>query len=128
MSERVFERANDQRGERRRVFSGSPFEATVGYCRAVAVDDRIFVAGTAPTWPDGSVDPDPAVQARRCFEIIGAALAELDSGLPDGRRSRVYAGAPAAFPPIGAVHGELLGDVRPANTSLVAGALLDHRW
>ena len=113
---------------RRRVFSGSPFEATVGYCRAVAVDDRIFVAGTAPTWPDGSVDPDPAVQARRCFEIIGAALAELDSGLHDIVRTRIYVIDPADFPPIGAVHGELFADVRPVNTSLVAGALLDPRW
>jgi enamine deaminase RidA (YjgF/YER057c/UK114 family) len=114
--------------QRRRVFSGSPFEATVGYCRAVAVDDRIFVAGTAPTWPDGSVDPDPAVQARRCFEIIGAALAELDSGLHDIVRTRIYVVDPADFPPIGAVHGELFADVRPVNTSLVAGALLDPSW
>jgi len=128
MSERVFERANDQRGERQRVFSGSPFEAKVGYCRAVAVDDRIFVAGTAPTWPDGSVDPDPAVQARRCFEIIGAALADLGSGLHDIVRTRIYVVDPADFPPIGAVHGELFADVRPVNTSLVAAALLDPRW
>jgi enamine deaminase RidA (YjgF/YER057c/UK114 family) len=109
------------------VFSGSPFEAQVGYCRAVAVDDRIFVAGTAPIWPDGSVDPDAAVQARRCFEIIRAALAELGSGLHDIVRTRVYVVDPHDFPAIGKVHGELLGDVRPANTTIVAG-LLDPRW
>ncbi len=114
--------------ERRRVFSGSPFEATVGYCRAVAVDDRIFVAGTAPIWPDGTVDPDPGAQARRCFEIIGAALAELDSGLHDIVRTRVYVTDPADFAAIGPVHGELLGDVRPVNTTIVAAALLDPRW
>ena len=54
--------------------------------------------------------------------------AELDSGLHDIVRTRIYVVDPADFPPIGAVHGELLGDVRPANTSLVAGALLDPRW
>jgi enamine deaminase RidA (YjgF/YER057c/UK114 family) len=113
---------------RRRVSSGSPFEAVVGYCRAVAVDDRIFVAGTAPTWPDGSVDPDPATQARRCFEIIGAALDELDSGLHDVVRTRIYVVDAADFPAIGAVHGEVFAAVRPVNTSLVAGGLLDPRW
>jgi enamine deaminase RidA (YjgF/YER057c/UK114 family) len=114
--------------ERRRVFSGSPFEVQVGYCRAVAVGDRIFVAGTAPIWPDGTVDPSPGVQARRCFEIIGAALAELGSGLDDIVRTRAYLVNPADAAAVGAVHGELLGDVRPANTMIVAAALLDPRW
>ena len=40
--------------ERVRVSSGSPFESQVGYCRAVAVDDRIFVSGTVAMWPDGT--------------------------------------------------------------------------
>jgi enamine deaminase RidA (YjgF/YER057c/UK114 family) len=114
--------------ERRRVFSGSPFEVQVGYCRAVAVGDRIFVAGTAPIWPDGTVDPSPGVQARRCFEIIGAALAELGSGLDDIVRTRAYLVNTADAAAVGAVHGELLGDVRPANTMIVAAALLDPRW
>jgi enamine deaminase RidA (YjgF/YER057c/UK114 family) len=116
------------RRERRRVFSGSPFEDRVGYCRAVAVGDRIFVAGTAPIWPDGSVDESPGVQAKRCFEIIGAALAELGSGLHDVVRTRVYVVDPADFTEIGAVHGEVFADVRPANTTVVAGGLLDPRW
>ena len=114
--------------ERQRVSSGSPFEATVGYCRAVAVDDRIVVAGTAPIRPDGTVDESPGEQARRVFEIIGAALAELDSGLHDIVRTRVYLVDAADFPEVGAVHGELLGAVRPANTTVVVAALLDPRW
>jgi enamine deaminase RidA (YjgF/YER057c/UK114 family) len=113
---------------RRRVFSGSPFEDKVGFCRAVAVGDRIFVAGTAPIWPDGSVDESPSVQAKRCLEIIGGALAELGSGLHDVVRTRVYVVDPADFPEIGAVHGEVFADVRPANTTVVAGGLLDPRW
>ena len=59
---------------RQLISSGSPYELTVGYSRAVRVGDRVVVAGTAPQWPDGTVDPDPAAQARRCFEIIGQAL------------------------------------------------------
>jgi len=114
--------------ERTRVSSGSPYEAKVGYCRAVAVDDRIFVAGTAPVWPDGAVAESPGEQARRCFEIIGTALGELGSGLHDIVRTRVYLVDAADFAEIGPVHGELLGDVRPANTTVVVAALLDPRW
>jgi enamine deaminase RidA (YjgF/YER057c/UK114 family) len=114
--------------ERTRVSSGSPFEAQVGYCRAVAVDDRIFVSGTAPISPDGTVADGAGAQARRVFEIITAALAELGSGLGDIVRTRVYITDVADFAAIGAVHGELLGDVRPANTSVVVAGLLDPRW
>ena len=114
--------------ERVRVSSGSPFEATVGYCRAVAVDDRIFVSGTAAIMPDGTVHESAGAQTRRVFEIIGAALAELGSGLHDIVRTRVYAVDVADFAEIGAVHGELLADVRPANTSVIVAALLDPRW
>ena len=76
--------------DRQLISSGSPFEAKVGYSRAVRVGDHVIVAGTAPQWPDGHVDPDPEVQARRCFEIIGAALAEAGSGFADVVRTRVY--------------------------------------
>jgi enamine deaminase RidA (YjgF/YER057c/UK114 family) len=110
------------------VSSGSPFEASVGYCRAVAVGERIFVSGTAPQWPDGSVAPDAGDQARRCFEIIGAALAELGSGLEDIVRVRVYLVDAADFPAVAAVHGELFAEIRPTNTTVVVAALLDPRW
>lgn len=114
--------------DRRRVSSGSRFEATVGYCRAVAADDRIWVAGTAPQWPDGSVADDAGAQARRCFEIIGAALEELGSGLADVVRTRVYLVDAGDFEPVAAVHGELFAEVRPVNTTVVVAALLDQRW
>jgi enamine deaminase RidA (YjgF/YER057c/UK114 family) len=66
--------------ERQRIASGSPFESEIGFCRALRVGDRVVVAGTAPIWPDGSCDPDPGVQARRCLEIILASLAEAGAG------------------------------------------------
>ena len=57
--------------------SGSPFEATIGFSRAVRDGEVVAVSGTAPVWPDGHVDPDPVVQTRRCWEIALAALAQL---------------------------------------------------
>src|SRR3954454_6640080 len=59
---------------RQHVRSGSPFEEPFGYTRAVRMGDTIVVGGTAPIWPDGDVDPDPTVQARRCWEIALGAL------------------------------------------------------
>ena len=114
--------------DRQLISSGSPFEPIVGYSRAVRVGDRVFVAGTAPQWPDGRVDPDAEVQARRCFEIIGAALGEAGATFRDVVRTRVYLVDPADFEAVGRVHGEHFGTVRPANTTVVVKALLDPAW
>ena len=70
--------------------SGSPYEATIGFSRAVRVGDRIAVSGTAPVWPDGHVDPDPLVQAQRCWEIALTALGELGGTPADVVRTRTY--------------------------------------
>lgn len=100
----------------------------MGYSRAVRVDDHIFVAGTAPQWPDGTVDPDITAQTRRCFEIIDDALAEAGGSLADIVRTRLFLVDVADFDAVKAVHGELLADVRPACTGVVVAALLDPRW
>jgi enamine deaminase RidA (YjgF/YER057c/UK114 family) len=92
------------------------------------VAERVVVAGTAPQWPDGTVDPDPGVQARRCFEIIGTALEDAGASFADVVRSRVYLVDAADFAAVGRVHGEVFSDVRPANTTVVVAALLDPLW
>src|SRR6188474_1214567 len=113
---------------RQLISSGSPYELTVGYSRAVRVGSRVVVAGTAPQWPDGTVDPDPAAQARRCFEIIGAALEEAGASFADVVRTRLFLTDAADFGPISMVHGEIYANVRPANTTVVVAALLDPHW
>ena len=114
--------------ERRHAASGSPFEATIGFSRAVRVGSTVAVSGTAPVWPDGHVDPDPAAQARRCLEIALAALAELGGRAEDVVRTRQYVVSADDAEAVGAVHGELFGDIRPASTMVVVAGLLDPRW
>jgi len=111
-----------------RVSSGSPFESTIGFSRAIRVGDRVLVAGTAPIWPDGSCDRDAARQARRCFEIIGEALATAGAGLDDVVRTRMYITSPDDAEAVGSVHGELFARARPVATMVVVAALLDPRW
>ena len=113
---------------RSRARSGSPFEETIGFSRAVRTGSSVVVSGTAPVWPDGHVDPDPAVQARRCWEIVIAALEELGGSVADVVRTRQYVVTADVAEAVGAVHGEVFGQVRPASTMVVVAGLLDPRW
>ncbi len=114
--------------ERTRVSSGSPYEPVIGFSRAVRVGDRVLVAGTAPVWPDGSCDPDPAAQARRCLEIVTAALREAGAEPRHVVRTRTFLTDAADWEAVGRVHGEWFAGVRPAATMVVVAALLDPRW
>jgi enamine deaminase RidA (YjgF/YER057c/UK114 family) len=113
---------------RRRISSGSPYEPVIGFSRAVRVGDRVLVSGTAPIWADGSVDPDVGIQARRCFEIILSALRDAGASASDIVRTRTYLVDAADADPVGSVHGEVLGEVRPASTMVVVSGFLDPRW
>jgi enamine deaminase RidA (YjgF/YER057c/UK114 family) len=114
--------------DRTNISSGSPYEPIIGFSRAVRIGHRVLVAGTAPVWPDGSCDPDPGVQTRRCLEIILAAL--RDAGAEPGHvvRTRMYMTNGADWEAIGRAHGEVFGEVRPATTMVVVAGLLDQRW
>ena len=114
--------------ERQRISSGSPYEPTIGFSRAIRVGDRVVVAGTAPVWPDGSCDPDPEVQAARCLEIITAALAEAGATPADVVRTRMFLTDAADGDAIGRAHGKVFGDIRPAATMVVVSALLRPEW
>ena len=114
--------------ERQRVASGSPYEPTIGFCRALRVGDRLLVAGTAPIWPDGSCDPDPKVQARRCFEIILEAMRQLGGEARHVVRTRMFLTDAGYAEAVGEAHGEVFAEVRPVATMVVVAGLLDPRW
>jgi enamine deaminase RidA (YjgF/YER057c/UK114 family) len=114
--------------ERRRISSGSPYEPVVGFSRAVAVGDRVFVSGTAPVMADGGEPPDDAyAQAHRCFEIIESALDEAGAKLTDVVRTRMFVTSVDVWPEVARAHAEVFGDVLPASTAVVT-SLLDPRW
>lgn len=114
--------------ERSRISSGSPYESRYGFCRAVRIGDRVIVAGTAPIWPDGTCAPDAYAQAKRCLEIIVAALREAGAEPRHVVRTRMFITDPADQDAVGRAHGEAMNEARPASTMVVVSALLDPRW
>jgi len=116
-------------GSRRSTCSASPFEEAFGFSRALRVGNRILVSGTAPVEPDGGSTPGgAAAQARRCFAIILAAIEELGGSAADVVRTRMFITDPADGEAVGAVHGELFAETRPAATMVVVSALLRPEW
>ena len=112
-----------------RTSGTSPYEAAFGFSRAIRVGNRIIVAGTAPVEADGSSTPgDAAAQARRCFAIILAAIEELGGLAADVVRTRMFITDPTDADAVGAVHGKIFRDVRPASTMVVVAALLRPEW
>jgi enamine deaminase RidA (YjgF/YER057c/UK114 family) len=115
--------------ERQLVSSGSPYEPTIGYSRAVRDGRHVFVSGTCAVMPDGADPPSDAYgQARRCFEIIRAALAEAEAGLEHVVRTRMFLVDADDWEGVGRAHAEIFGDVRPASSMVVVSAILDPRW
>lgn len=110
------------------VASGSPYESSYGFSRAVRIEDRVVVAGTAPIWPDGMVDPDPGAQTARCLEIMLDALSEVGGTPEDVIRTRMFITDADDADAVGEAHGAVFGGIRPAATMVVVAALLDPRW
>ena len=112
---------------RRLISSGGPFEASVGYSRAVVVGDACWVAGTTDAGPYGrSLHPgDVGAQTRAALEIIERALAEAGFALGDVVRTRMFVTDIATAGEVTAVHGGIFGDIRPAATLVEVSALMD---
>lgn len=115
--------------ERRLISSGSPYEPTIGFSRAVRAGNQVFISGTAPVMPDGGEPPADAYgQAVRCLEIIREALERAGASMRDVVRTTTYLTETAAWEGVGKAHGEIFGGIRPASTMVVVRALLDPRW
>lgn len=114
---------------RRLISSGSPWEPVYGYSRAVVAGDRVHVSGCVAAMPDGARPPsDAAAQARRCYEIIEAALAQAGASLADVVRVTIYLARLEDFDAVGRVNGELLAETRPACTAVVVASLVEPQY
>ncbi|MBA4784775.1 MAG: RidA family protein [Rhizobiales bacterium] len=106
----------------KRISSGSPFEARIGYSRAIVDADMVYVSGTTGydyarmTMPD-----DVADQTRNALATIDKALQEAGSSLKDALRVRYYITDMNDYDAIVEVLGEAFAEIRPAATMIVCG-------
>jgi len=104
--------------QRRTVSSGSEYESVVGYSRAVRTGRHIAVAGTTGEG-DGI-----AAQTREALRRIEIALQKVGASLSDVVRTRIYVTDISRWQEVGAVHAEVLGDIRPVATMVEVSALI----
>ena len=105
---------------RKLISSGSPFEKTAGYSRALVQGDWCFVSGTtgydysSMTMPESVED-----QTRNCLATIAAALAEGGFEMADVVRAHYYITDQSFVDRVFPILGETFGDIRPAATMIV---------
>jgi enamine deaminase RidA (YjgF/YER057c/UK114 family) len=117
----------DRQG-RQRASSGSPWEARVGYSRAVRAGGQVFVSGTVGRNADGTVSPSAYEQAHRSLEIIGEALRELGAGFEDVVRTRTFVTDIGLFDEVARAHAEVFGAIRPATSMVEVSRLVDDAY
>ena len=110
--------------------SASPYEDSIGFCRAVRVGHHIFVAGTGPIGADGTTAApgDAYGQAKRCLEIIENAIADLGGTMKDLVRTRTYLVNVDDWQDVGRAHGEAFATIKPAATMLAVKKLIGEDW
>jgi enamine deaminase RidA (YjgF/YER057c/UK114 family) len=111
---------------RRRISSGSRFEAEIGYSRAVVDGDHVWVSGTTGyDYARMTIEDDVVAQAEQCFRNIAAALAEAGCTLDDVVRVRFIVPRREDWEPCWPVVKRHLGRARPASTLIHAGLQTD---
>ncbi len=109
-----------------RTYSHAPWEAKVGYCRALRAGDLIFVTGTAPVAEDGGVfaPGDAYAQARHCLGLIERALRNLDSDRSAIVRTRMFVTDIERWAEFGRAHREFFGESHPTTTMVEISRLM----
>lgn len=114
--------------DKKRVFTGSPWEPVVGYCRAIRIGNRIEVAGTTAMNHGEVVGEENAYeQTRFILQTIEKALRELGASMFDVVRTRMFVTDISKWEEIGKAHGEFFRDIQPAATMVEVKALIDPR-
>jgi enamine deaminase RidA (YjgF/YER057c/UK114 family) len=115
---------------KKRISSGSPFEESIGFSRAIRSGNRILVSGTAPIAEDGTAayPGDVYRQTLRCLQIIKKAILEAGGKMEDVVRTRIYLTEADTWKDVGRAHGEFFGEIRPASTFIEVSRLIDPEW
>jgi enamine deaminase RidA (YjgF/YER057c/UK114 family) len=116
--------------ERLNVSSGSSFEKSIGFSRAVRIGNIIAVAGTAPIAPDGTTaNPnDLYKQTKRCLEIMIKAITDAGGHLDNVIRTRIFLTNISDWELAAKAHGEYFSNIRPACTFVEVKGLIKDDW
>ncbi len=112
----------------RRVSSGAPWEPVVGYSRAVAAGDHVWVTGCT-SLRDGEVvhEGDAYEQTRQAIRNVEWAVGELGASLADVVRTRIFVTDISRWEEFGRAHGDAFGSTMPATSMVEVSALIDAR-
>jgi len=113
--------------KRQLISSGAPWEAAVGYSRAVRVGAQVFVSGTTAVDEEGHAvgKGDAYAQAKYALQKIGRALAAAGATFEDVVRTRIFVTDIGDWQAVGRAHGEVFGEIRPAATMVEVSRLID---
>lgn len=111
---------------RQNVSTGGPWEAKIGYSRAVRVGSSLYVSGSTAMTSSGLVGKgDPYAQTIQTFKTIEAALKQAGASVNDVVRTRIYMANIDHWQEVGRAHGEIFGNIRPATTMVEVKRLID---
>ncbi len=115
---------------RQSVSSGSPYEESIGFTRAVRIGDLIAVSGTAPIAEGGgcACPGDLYGQTLRCLEIARQAIEDLGGSLSDVYRTRIMLTDISRWEDAGRAHGDVFRTIKPASTFVEVKGLIRPEW
>jgi enamine deaminase RidA (YjgF/YER057c/UK114 family) len=116
--------------ERRNISSGSPYEASIGFSRAVRVHNIISISGTAPIQPDGTTaySEDVYGQTKYCLEIIQRSIEKAGGRLEDVIRTRIMLTDISRWREAAQAHGEFFSRIKPACTFVEVKGFVKEDW